>query len=410
MRMESLYDVLKVTSFVATGIFGALALLTKYKDDDNKMTRWGKIALAGILISSSISLGLYVIETSKAKAAAEKAKADAEATTTRLADIFTAAQTSVNQQSENLKKTDELKTGLETAIEQQNKNLQRSDDIAQGMELSLLGQKHVLGGNRKILGGVQDSITRQENLLVLNTGTLSEVRRGLIRIKDVTASFWIRIPTEHSQLKPFLERFEKELWQTEEVSQRGLKDIFFTEKSPLFPDWKREALAFHLLNSSGVDILFYKKSVAPRCLRTDNNKPDLTMHIYTAPNEQLTQGHKIFYNLDNKQFRIRGYRVASDPENWDNNQEIISLFDLVNTQMIVIPRAVVMTADPKLNDDLAEIKPNFDFKELILSFGDGRLFRFDREKGLTKCPEKTVLPMYSFDFPSSPEGLKRLGY
>lgn len=107
-----LYSVLKITSMLATGAFGALALLTKYKDDNGKMTKWGKVALGGILISSSISLGLYLLETSRAKAAAEKAKAEAEATTKTLREIQTNAQVTADQQKKSLDETNILKAGF----------------------------------------------------------------------------------------------------------------------------------------------------------------------------------------------------------------------------------------------------------------------------------------------------------
>lgn len=160
-----MYSLLKITSMIATGAFGALALLTKYKDDKGKMTKWGKVALSGIIISSVISLSLYVLETSKARAAAEKAKAEAEATTKTLQSIQSNAQTTADQQKKSLEETNILKLGLEKTLEQQRLNLNRSDYIAKGMENSLIGQQLVLGGNKKILSGVTNTVNEQKRQL-----------------------------------------------------------------------------------------------------------------------------------------------------------------------------------------------------------------------------------------------------
>jgi hypothetical protein len=136
---------------IATGIFGALGLLTKYKNDEGKITKWGRVALAGILISSAISLGLYVLETSRAKAAAIKAEGVAKATAQKLETILVNAQTTAEQQKKSLEETNLLKLGLE-------KTLERSDYIAKGMENSLAAQQTVLSGNKSILGGVTNTV------------------------------------------------------------------------------------------------------------------------------------------------------------------------------------------------------------------------------------------------------------
>jgi len=46
---------LKVISMLSAGLFGALGLITKYKDENNRITRWGKTALAGLEVSWALS-------------------------------------------------------------------------------------------------------------------------------------------------------------------------------------------------------------------------------------------------------------------------------------------------------------------------------------------------------------------
>src|SRR5262245_11550573 len=96
--MDFWINALKVVSIVAAGIFGTLGLLTKYKDGD-RITRWGKIALGGIVFSSMLSLALQLLQTSKETAQqqqaaiksaqeARKAEEAAMATSKQLQDIL----------------------------------------------------------------------------------------------------------------------------------------------------------------------------------------------------------------------------------------------------------------------------------------------------------------------------------
>jgi hypothetical protein len=200
--MDLLYGLLKVSSLIATGLFGALGLLTKYRDPEGKITKWGKVALGGILISSITSLSLFILETSKAKAKAIEDQAKAAATAQKLETILVNAQTTAEQQKKSLEETNVLKLGLE-------ETLKRSDYIAEGMENSLAAQQSVLSGNQRILGGVTNSVQKQGELLKLNTSTLNEVSRGLYPIKDVRIGYWIRVPMDHVQLRSYLVPFQQ---------------------------------------------------------------------------------------------------------------------------------------------------------------------------------------------------------
>jgi hypothetical protein len=54
---------LKFTALVVGGIFAVIGLLTKYHDRNGKVTRWGKIALFGIVLSTTIGAGAQAIES-----------------------------------------------------------------------------------------------------------------------------------------------------------------------------------------------------------------------------------------------------------------------------------------------------------------------------------------------------------
>ena len=56
----------KATSIVLTGAFGVLGLVKDFKDKTGKITKWGRISLAGILLSTGFGVVAQLIESSKA--------------------------------------------------------------------------------------------------------------------------------------------------------------------------------------------------------------------------------------------------------------------------------------------------------------------------------------------------------
>jgi hypothetical protein len=61
----------RACSIVLTGAFGILGLLTEFKDKDKKITKWGQVSLAGILVSSSLGLIAQLEESSQQQHAKE---------------------------------------------------------------------------------------------------------------------------------------------------------------------------------------------------------------------------------------------------------------------------------------------------------------------------------------------------
>lgn len=74
-------------SVIASAVLGALALLTKYKNDDGKVTTGGRVALAGVVLSAVISLASQMLEASRKTTAAGKARGDAKAQAAALTDV-----------------------------------------------------------------------------------------------------------------------------------------------------------------------------------------------------------------------------------------------------------------------------------------------------------------------------------
>lgn len=214
--MDTWISFIRITLALATGLFGALGLLTKYRDDSGKITKWGRIALGGILLSSSFSVILYALEASKSKAAADKARAEANATAQLLKNILTEGQTTADQQKRTLDETNVLKQGLKETLEQQRLNLRRSDYIAKGMERSLVTQQTVLTGNERILGGVTTAIEKQAEVLTQTTTTLHSTQRLLQPIGELKVGFQIGIAPSRNT-SAYLKHLREEMKRAEDL-------------------------------------------------------------------------------------------------------------------------------------------------------------------------------------------------
>lgn len=154
---------LKVISMLSAGLFGALGLITQYRDKDGAITKWGKTAIAGIFISTAISLGMHVLETSRAKHAAEQARAESDATKAYLQNILVKAQSTAEQQEKSLAETVQLKTSLE-------ENLKRTSSIADDMKITL-------GQQTAIARGQEIAIATQFQQIKMQEQQLEELRR-----------------------------------------------------------------------------------------------------------------------------------------------------------------------------------------------------------------------------------------
>lgn len=120
------FNALQVASILATAGFAAFGLFNKYKDDDGRITRPGRIAVIGIALSALLSLGTQSVKAEvdrrKAKAADEKRQAELRAQAARFA--------------------------------QQARQLQTLDDL----------QRAALDGSRNLQGRVGNTLSRLQTL------------------------------------------------------------------------------------------------------------------------------------------------------------------------------------------------------------------------------------------------------
>src|ERR1041384_3735214 len=112
---DNLVAILQIASVLASAVFGGIGVLTEYKDKDGRPTRWGRIALAGIICSALLTLLLQAFEASRARAAsAEAARRDAEtrknlsAILASASRITTATQQNLTAAQQNLVRSEQI--------------------------------------------------------------------------------------------------------------------------------------------------------------------------------------------------------------------------------------------------------------------------------------------------------------
>ncbi len=166
----------KVMSMLVAGSFGILGLATDYKDAQRKITKWGKIALGGILFSTILAMGLYGLEASKAKAAARKAEAEAktrEAEAKGFSDslqrLMVKANEGVAKQENALDQLEDVRRKSQELFRQQTDNLQKTSEVSVGL-------KETLGQQNKLLQGQERSANTQLQQIKLQEKVLDESR------------------------------------------------------------------------------------------------------------------------------------------------------------------------------------------------------------------------------------------
>ena len=62
MGTETWFVVVKVAGILFAGVFGLLGTIHDYRDDQNKLTKWGKFSISGIGISITLAVGAEILQ------------------------------------------------------------------------------------------------------------------------------------------------------------------------------------------------------------------------------------------------------------------------------------------------------------------------------------------------------------
>ncbi|MBO9643202.1 MAG: hypothetical protein J7603_08770 [Pseudacidovorax sp.] len=77
MDLDSALSVLKFAAVLMAGVWGVVGLLVDYKDENKQITKWGRRALVGTIVSTLVAVASQAVETSKQREADRKERAAA---------------------------------------------------------------------------------------------------------------------------------------------------------------------------------------------------------------------------------------------------------------------------------------------------------------------------------------------
>jgi len=148
------------TAVIAAG-FGILGLTTKYKEEDGRLTRYGRIAVCGVVVSAFFAISSQAIKDRMAYEQSEKAKEDAEAARKNAVAEQARQQKEYKDQIDELVKANKsllaLQGDMTTALETGTTNIQRSESILQST-IALREQQR--RSSHRMLRSIWDSANR----------------------------------------------------------------------------------------------------------------------------------------------------------------------------------------------------------------------------------------------------------
>jgi hypothetical protein len=285
--LEFLKTVISVLSLALGTASGVAALLVEFKDKaTGAITKWGRYALSGLAASFLIGTANQLIDySSKTQQAREAAKTAQQATEQTLHIV-----TDINRTLNPLK------------------NVRASFWLTypfDGSELSSYKERLDAGLRARL------SQAKLDHLLM--PGALSKVGDDLSKIAD----------------RAFTPEFS-----LSGVSDDGRVTVTVKNDSPLFPKSQTESFAHTVLNTTGLQIQFFKSPIEHPCHRTvDQPKPDITMSFGNNPDANARIS--LEYTLPTQEVAIRGFRIKSDSDYWNSSGTIISTLDLPGSQMVI---------------------------------------------------------------------------
>jgi len=201
------YSILKAVSMVATGVFGVIGVLTNYKEDDGRITRWGKIAIAGILLSATLSLALYGLESVKTTKEAAEAKHQYEETKRKLDTALEASNRLMSLQRTSLNKSQALEDGLKSTSQSLKRintaSREMLEEQATLLEAQRLAETHLQLGQLRSTLPLEPLTVYFEKETSMDDPEVAAFIRGLKKTRLITSMSKIFIAQSKLGIDPF---------------------------------------------------------------------------------------------------------------------------------------------------------------------------------------------------------------
>lgn len=176
MTSDHWITIIEQFSLIIAAVFGIIAAATQTKDKEGKLTRWGKVAIGGILLTT----GFSVINNYLKESAVQKEEAEAQ-------------QNALQEYAKNAKFQKTLLTDTERALDNQ-KNIQsRTESLVVNFNKSLILQNEISSSNRQIGSSVQQNLAKQETLLEEQATVNKNIERSLNPLFPFAVQYNIKI-------------------------------------------------------------------------------------------------------------------------------------------------------------------------------------------------------------------------
>ncbi|WP_152008402.1 hypothetical protein [Hoeflea sp. EC-HK425] len=329
--LQTALFVLKIFSAVLAGVFGAIGTVKEFRGEDGEVTRWGKVALIGVVVSSITAVSTQFI------------------------------QELIDQQS--AKKSTER---IELQVENQRKILERM--VTQGEQ------------SQSILSTLERSLTK---FSAISASAFIELPDNV----ELIGQFEQELLAEYSAFVKAGTAYGGPVYASR-TSHDGIEAISVSAFGGLYPQSGKSNSLGWLLESLSLEAAFYKEPRADADLVamrwSGEGQPDLQIGftIEDLPN--------LSYELEGSKFNILQSNT-SDSQFWDSSGEIISLSDLAGAQVYFYLSASGMSGmqpdvasvfwDGVRDSVLETVVLRID--EIDLWFRDAQLREFQADNGVT---------------------------
>ncbi|MBT1698145.1 hypothetical protein KK083_14730 [Fulvivirgaceae bacterium PWU4] len=295
--------------------------------------------------------------------------------------------------------------------------------VTQSIELYIDNQKSISDGQR-ILAQLDQ-----------NTKVLNGLDRTLNPIEDLTVSYDVIIPSNHTRLKSYTSSLFKNLhelldtmkynaslqsrlWRHGILASRvaGMEHIPTIEEVELSRQcWllpHRNEFTHTILAYSDVDLVFFRNPLPIDSLRkirfSAYSSGDLSMSLTSGLIPQGLSGeHTITVDFPQNTIALKARNLRSDPQYWLNNGRVLSIPDLLGCQLILHLPGIMDSGNEEHDQYLRDVRKDFELHDLEISMSKGRRYWIHRDQ-LTKIESSDGMPTYVFQFPSTDEELWRM--
>lgn len=213
--------IVKLISLVLAAAFAILGTLTSYKNDDGNVTRWGRVAIIGVIISGLLSAVLLGFEESNRAAdknkavdekiiAQDKTNAEQEKLNEQFSNLVKKAEDNIEQTTKTLEQTDKVAQDVKNSIETQQKLSDQTKSISNSVEKNLQGQTQLLTQSKVIAGTLESSVNQQaktfrntQELQQQQSVVLQNTLRSITSFKQFKVKYSLKFPLDYYKLHNF---------------------------------------------------------------------------------------------------------------------------------------------------------------------------------------------------------------